>query len=59
MADYVSISDKIAEINDAYKEKDLERYRQLLGKLSEVLNPNDPILKIYNIRLSELTLRND
>lgn len=59
LADYVSISDAIEEINKAYEQRDLGRYRQVLEYLREVLNPNDSILKVYNIRLSELTLRND
>lgn len=58
-ADYVSITDAIAEINKAYEEKDLKKYRQVLEHLKVVLNPNDPILKIYNIRLSELILLHD
>ena len=59
LADYVSISDAIEEINKAYEQRDLGRYRQVLEYLRGVLNPNDSILKIYNIRLSELILRND
>lgn len=59
MADYVDISSAIEEINKAYEQRDLKRYHHVLEYLKGVLNPNDSILKVYNIRLSELTLRND
>lgn len=58
-ADYVCISDAIAEINKAYEAGDLKQYQKVLEHLKKVLNPNDSILKVYNIRLSELTLRHD
>ena len=56
---YVDITQKIKDINQAYEENNLEKFKDLLNNLSDVLNPSDPIIKVYKIRLSELILRND
>lgn len=57
--DYVSISQTLTDINQAYLEKNIDRFQSLLKSLSVVLNPNDPILKVFQIRLSELFLCDD
>lgn len=54
--DRISIVNKLSEINKAYEQKDIEKYQALLDELSEILNPGDFLLKIYNLRLSELKL---
>lgn len=57
--DYISIASAINDINLAYDEKNLEKFNDVLEYLEDVLNPNDPILKVYHIRKGELILRND
>lgn len=57
--DYISIASAINDINQAYDEKNLEKFNNVLEYLEDVLNPNDPILKVYHIRKGELILRND
>lgn len=54
--DRISIVNKLSVINKAYEQKDIEKYQALLDELSEILNPGDFLLKIYNLRLSELKL---
>lgn len=57
--DYISIASAINDINLAYDEKNLEKFNDVLEYLEDVLNPSDPILKVYHIRKGELILRND
>ena len=57
--DYISIANAINDINRAYEDQNLEVFSEVLRYLENVLNPNDPILKVYHIRQGELTLRND
>lgn len=57
--DYIDISGALSDINRAYEDGDIGTYKDVLGYLKTVLNPNDPILKVYHIRLGELQLRHD
>lgn len=57
--DYVSIAGAITDINRAYEQNNFEKFNGVLKYLENVLNPNDPILKVYHIRKGELMLRND
>lgn len=57
--DYVNIAKAINDINRAYEEKNIEMFNSVLEYLEGVLNPNDPILKVYHIRKGELVLQND
>lgn len=57
--DYISIASAINDINLAYDEKNLEKFNEVLEYLEDMLNPSDPILKVYHIRKGELILRND
>jgi hypothetical protein len=54
--DRIGIVDQLSELNKAYKEKNVQQYQKLLAALERVLNPNDSILKVYRLRLSELLL---
>ncbi len=57
--DYISIASPINEINRAYEEKNIDKFNSVLEYLEGVLNPNDPILKVYHIRKGELIMQND
>lgn len=57
--DYIDITDALSDISHAYKDGDIGKYKEILDYLEKVLNPNDPILKVYHIRLGELELRHD
>jgi hypothetical protein len=54
--DRIAVVDKLAELNKAYSEKNVRLFQKLLTSLESVLNPNDSILKVYRLRLSELLL---
>lgn len=57
--DYIDISSALSDINRAYEDGDIGKYKEVLDYLEKVLNPNDSILKVYHIRLGELQLRHD
>lgn len=54
--DRISIVDQLTQLNKAYTEKNAPLFEDLLKSLERVLNPNDSILKVYKLRLSELLL---
>lgn len=54
--DRIGIVDQLTELNKAYSEKNTQHFQELLASLERVLNPNDSILKVYRLRLSELLL---
>lgn len=55
--DRIDIIPVLNEINRAYDEKNVEKFEAILNDLSQILNPNDAILKVYNLKLSELKLK--
>lgn len=54
--DRIGIVDQLEKLNKAYAEKNVQFFQELLTSLELVLNPNDSILKVYRLRLSELLL---
>lgn len=54
--DRIAVVDKLTELNKAYSEKNVQLFQKLLTSLESILNPNDSILKVYRLRLSELLL---
>lgn len=54
--DRIGVVDQLAELNKAYSDKNVKLFQDLLASLENVLNPNDSILKVYKLRLSELLL---
>ena len=54
--DRFSIVSQMSELNKAYTDKNIERFQDCLKSLEQILNPNDTILKVYHLRLSELML---
>ena len=54
--DRVTVLPELNELNKAYNEKNTELFERLLVEVSKKLNPNDPILKVYSLKLSELKL---
>ena len=54
--DRVMVLPELNELKKAYNEKNTELFERLLGEVSKKLNPNDPILKVYSLKLSELKL---
>lgn len=55
--DRISIVGQLDEMNKAYADKDIERFRCIMKSLEQILNPNDSILKVCHLKLSELLLR--
>lgn len=55
--DRISIVSQLKDINQAYEEKNIDKFVAIFDELKGILNPSDPLLKIYNLRLSELTLK--
>ena len=54
--DRISIVEQLGEINKAYEERNIEKFEVKLNEISQILNQNDPILKIFKLKLSELKL---
>ncbi len=57
--DRVSIAQNVLDLSAAYADKNVEQFRANLNVLENLLNPNDPILKVYRLNLSELEVLND
>jgi energy-coupling factor transporter ATP-binding protein EcfA2 len=54
-----SIDNLMAKIENAYKNNDLKTYEANIAQLATVLHPNDPILKVYQLKKSNLILNQD
>lgn len=54
--DRVSLIPELKKLNEAYEQKDIKKFETLLNQVSKKINPNDSILKVYNLKLSELKL---
>jgi predicted ATPase len=50
------IDNQLAKIEKAYRDNDLQSYNAYLTELATVLHPNDPILKVYKLKKSNLIL---
>ena len=50
------IDNLLAQIEKAYNDNDLPSYNAYLTELATVLHPNDPILKVYKLKKSNLIL---
>ncbi|MDM8552203.1 AAA family ATPase [Desulfobacterales bacterium HSG2] len=50
----LSSDEILQELDNAYGEKDIDKYNKCLSELENVLHPNDPILKVYKIKRSNL-----
>jgi hypothetical protein len=55
----VLIDNMLTQLETAYQENDLTNYDASLAKLATVLHPNDPILKVYKLKKSNLILNQD
>lgn len=54
--DRISVVEQLRALNRAYTDRNVQNYQNLLKDLEKVLNPNDSILKVYHLRLSELLM---
>lgn len=55
--DRIDLFPALTELNRCYDEKNVERFETILKDVVGMFNPNDPILKVYNLKLSELKLK--
>lgn len=55
--DRIDIVSALSDLNRCYDEKNVEKFEAILKDISGILNPNDPILKVYMLKLSELKLK--
>ena len=55
--DRIDIVPALSDLNRCYDEKNVEKFEAILKDISGILNPNDPILKVYMLKLSELKLK--
>ena len=57
--DRISIAQNILALSAAYANKNIEQFRANFNVLENLLNPNDPILKVYRLNLLELEALDD
>lgn len=49
----------LIELGHSFEEGNIEKYRALLHELATMLNPKDPLLQVYRMKLSTLLLKQD
>lgn len=54
--DRIDLVPVLSELNRCYEEKNIEKFEAILNDIAGLLNPSDSILKVYNLKLSELKL---
>ena len=55
--DRIDIVPVLNDLNRCYDEKNVKMFETILKDIAGILNPSDPILKVYMLKLSELKLK--
>lgn len=57
--DRINITDLLEDLDKSFDSKSIDHFQEKLEELKTHLSPSDSILKVYNIKLAQLQLKND